>query len=124
MPGTLFSFAVDMALLPARTARRSAAALLAAPGEVQRLLQELRSINEEVSREMSALLSSVDHEMEQRASHLSPEQQQRAADMALDAAQQHLDMAARDLLRALWLHVHAARRLPRESSGNVIEQQS
>jgi hypothetical protein len=121
MPGKLFSFAVDMALLPARTAVRGAAVMWSAPGDVRRLLEELRAINDEVAREVSRLLTSVDQEMQQRAGHLSPEQQQQAAQLALDAAERHLDMAARDLLRALWLQVSASRRLPRGPRDTVIE---
>jgi hypothetical protein len=121
MPAKLFSLAVDLALLPARTAARGASVLWSAPADARRLLAELRAINDEVANEVARLLASVDQEMQQRAGHLDPEQQQQAAELALHAAERHLDMAARDLLRALWLHLNASRRLRQERRGELIE---
>lgn len=124
MIGKMVSLGFDLATLPARMTFRGARAVVAAPGDISHLMQELRQASDEVAREVQLLLDSVDAEMSQKAAHLSPEQKQQAAELALGAAEQHLSMAARNMLRALWLAVDSSRSLERDRGPVIIEQEN
>ena len=121
MIGKMVSLGFDLATLPARMTYRGTRAMLAMPGDIERIVAEVREVSDEVAREVQALLYSVDREMSEQTAHLNAEQKQQAAELALDAAERHLSMAAVNLLRALWLAVDSSRRLEQEGSGVVIE---
>jgi hypothetical protein len=110
MIGKMVSLGFDLATLPARMTYRGTRAMLAMPGDIERIVAEVQ-----------ALLHSIDREMSEQTAHLNAEQKQQAAELALDAAERHLSMAAVNLLRALWLAVDSSRRLEQEGSGVVIE---
>jgi hypothetical protein len=121
MIGKMVSLGFDLATLPARMTYRGTRAMLAMPGDIERIVAEVREVSDEVAREVQALLHSIDREMSEQTAHLNAEQKQQAAELALDAAERHLSMAAVNLLRALWLAVDSSRRLEQEGSGVVIE---
>jgi hypothetical protein len=123
MLGKMVALGFDLATLPARMTLRGAKAVIAMPGDVEHFMRELRSVSDEVAREIQLLLASVDAEMTHKAAHLSPTQKQQAAELALNAAQQHLSMAAVNVLRALWLSMEASRGLDRDRDPVIIEQQ-
>jgi hypothetical protein len=123
MIGKMVSLGFDLATLPARMTYRGTRAMLAVPGDIERVVAEVRQVSDEIAREVQALLYSVDQDMRRKTAHLSPEQKQQAAELALDAAEKHLSMAAVNVLRALWLAVDSNRRLEQEGSGVVIEHE-
>jgi hypothetical protein len=123
MIGKMVSLGFDLATLPARMTYRGTRAMLSMPGDIDRIVAEVREVSDEVAREVQALLSSVDREMREQTLHLNAEQKQQAAELALDAAERHLSMAAVNLLRALWLAVDSNRQLEQEGSGAVIEHE-
>lgn len=123
MLAKMFSLGFDLATLPARLTWRSARAMTMSGAEYERFREELRLASSEAAREIQAVLAGVDAEMRHKAAHLSPQQKQLAAALALDAAEKHLSMAAIDLLRALWLSVHAGRELRDQRDGVVIDQE-
>lgn len=123
MIGKMVSLGFDLATLPARMTYRGTRAMLAVPGDIERVVAEVRQVSDEIAREVQALLYSVDQDMARKTAHLSPEQKQQAAELALDAAEKHLSMAAVNMLRALWLAVDSNRRLEQEGSGVVIEHE-
>jgi hypothetical protein len=123
MIGKMVSLGFDLATLPARMTYRGTRAMLAVPGDIERVVAEVRQVSDEIAREVQALLYSVDQDMRRKTAHLSPEQKQQAAELALDAAEKHLSMAAVNMLRALWLAVDSNRRLEQEGSGVVIEHE-
>lgn len=119
----MFSMGFDLATLPARLTWRSARAMTLSGSDYERFREELQQASNEAAREIQAVLAGVDAEMRHKAAHLSPEQKQQAAGLALDAAEKHLSMAAVDMLRALWLSVHAGRELRHQADGVVINQE-
>ncbi len=123
MLAKMFSMGFDLATLPARLTWRSARAMTLSAAEYERFREELRLASSEAAREIQAVLAGVDMEMRHKAAHLSPEQKQQAAALALDAAEKHLSMAAIDMLRAVWLSVHAGRELRDQRDGVVIDQE-
>ncbi|MCB1705048.1 MAG: hypothetical protein KDI17_09295 [Halioglobus sp.] len=114
----MISMGFDIATMPARMTVRGAKAVVDMPGDIGHLMQELRSVSDEVAREIQLVLDSVESEMRVKASHLDPQQKEQAAELALAAAGQHLGMAAINILRALWLTGEASR--DREESGKRI----
>ena len=123
MIGKMVSLGFDLATMPARMTYRGTRAMLTMPGDIERVIAEVREVSDEIAREVQALLYSVDQEMTEQTAHLDPRQKQQAAELALDAAEKHLSMAAVNLLRALWLTVDSNRRLEQEGSGVVIEHE-
>ena len=119
----MVSLGFDLATMPARMTYRGTRAMLTVPGDIERVIAEVREVSDEVAREVQALLYSVDQEMSRETAHLSPQQKEQAAELALDAAEKHLSMAAVNMLRALWLAVDSQRRLEQEGSGVVIEHE-
>jgi hypothetical protein len=121
MIGKMFSLGFDLATLPARMTYRGTRAMLAMPGDYERVMAEIRDVSDEVAREIQTILASVDAEMTARAAHLNPQQKQQAAELALDAAEKHLSMAAVNVLRALWLAMDSNRQLRQDKDGIIIE---
>jgi hypothetical protein len=123
MIGKMVSLGFDLATLPARMTLKGARAVVAAPGDINHFMSELRQASDEVLGELQLLVDSVDAEMSQKAAHLSPQQKQQAAELALGAAEQHLSMAAINMLRALWLAVDSSRQLEQDRGPVIIEQE-
>lgn len=123
MIGKMVSLGFDMATLPARMTLKGAKAMVAMPGDLNHLRQELREVSDEMARELQQLVNSVDAEMSAKAAHLSPQQKQQAAELALGAAEQHLSMAAVNMLRALWLSVDSSRSLEQRRGPVTIDQE-
>ena len=123
MIGKMVSLGFDLATLPAKMSLRGARAVIAAPGEINHFMSELRQASDEVLREVQLLVDSVDAEMSQKAAHLSPQEKQQAAELALGAAEQHLSMAAVNMLRALWLAVDSSRQLEQDRGPVIIEHE-
>lgn len=121
MIGKMVSLGFDLATMPARMTYRGTRALLAVPGDFEQAIAEIRTVSDEIARELQILLDGVDAEMTQKTAHLNPQQKQQAAELALDAAEQHLSMAAVNMLRALWLTVDSSRRLEQDADGVIIE---
>ena len=123
MIGKMVSLGFNLATLPARMTFRGAKAVLAMPGDLEQIIEEMRGVSDEVAREVQMLAVNVDAEMRQKAAHLSGEEKHQAAEMALAAAQQHLSMAAVDMLRALWLVMDSNRALEQSDGAVFIEQE-
>ena len=123
MIGKMVSLGFDLATLPARMTFRGAKAVLAMPGDLEQIIEEMRGVSDEVAREVQMLAANVDAEMRQKAAHLSGEEKHQAAEMALAAAQQHLSMAAVDMLRALWLVMDSKRPLEQSDGAVFIEHE-
>lgn len=124
MIGKMVSLGIDLATLPARMTFKGVKTMLTMPGDFEKMLAEMRTVSDEVTREIQILMASVDAEMSQKAAHLSDEQKQQAAELAMVTAQQHLSMAAVDMLRALWLSVDSTRTLGRGENSVVLEQEN
>jgi hypothetical protein len=122
MIGNIVSLGFDLATLPTRMTYRGARSILAMPGDIDRVMAEIRQVSDEVAQEIQILLGSVDAEMSQKAAHLNGKQKQQAADLALYAAQKHLSMPAVNVLRSLWLSLDAERSLEQDSATVVIKQ--
>ena len=117
----IISLGFDVATLPARMTFKGARAVVSMPGDVGHFIQEIRSVSDEVARELQLLLDSVDREMSEKAAHLNPQQKQQAAELALGAAEQHLSMAAVNILRAMWLTMDPNRSLTRDDNPLAIK---
>lgn len=108
MIGKLVSTGFRLATLPARLTFRSVRALAMTPAEASRLVAGMRDASDQAVQEIQQLLASVDAEMGRKAGHLSSADKRLAAELALHAAEQHLSMAAINILRAVWLTLHAS----------------
>ncbi len=126
MIGKLVSTGFRLATLPARLTLRSVRALAMTPAEVSRLLAGMGDASDQAVQEIRQLLASVDAEMGRKAAHLSNADKRLAAELALYAAEQHLSMAAINILRAVWLTLHATETepLPAAEPAGRIEPRS
>tara|TARA_R110002049_G_scaffold177382_24_gene344600 strand:+ start:6244 stop:6618 length:375 start_codon:yes stop_codon:yes gene_type:complete len=115
------SLGFDLATMPARMTFKGARAVVSMPGDIEHFLREVRTVSDEVAREVQLLLDTVDAQMSEKTAHLDPQQKRRAAQLALNAAEQHLSMAAVNVLRALWLSADADRELTQRERAAVIE---
>lgn len=122
MIGKLLSTGFSLATLPARLTFRSVRALAMTPAETSRLLADMREASDQAVQELQGLLANVDADMTHKAAHLSAADKRLAAELALRAAEQHLSMAAINILRAVWLTLHAAPNLPPGESDRRIER--
>ena len=123
MIGKMVSLGFDLATLPARMTYRGTRAILAIPGDLEQVMEEIRQASDDVARDIQGLMADVDMEMSRKATHLSSEQKQQAAELALDAAEKHLSMAAVNMLRALWLAVDSSRSLEHDKDSVIIEHE-
>lgn len=124
MIGKLVSTGFRLATLPARLTFRSVRALAMTPAEASRVLAGMREASDQAVQEIQQLLANVDAEMGHKAAHLSTADKRLAAELALYAAEQHLSMAAINILRAVWLTLHASEALPPAAAAGRIEHQS
>lgn len=124
MIGKLFSFGLNAATLPARVALNSGKAILAAPGNFNRMMEEVRLASDEAMRDLQSMLEEVDIEMREKTADLNEDQKDQATSLALSAAEQHLSMAAVNMLRALWLATDSvSRKIENTREGVTIEQE-
>ena len=56
----MVSLGFDLATMPARMTYRGTRAMLTMPGDIERVISEVREVSDEVAREVQALLYSVD----------------------------------------------------------------